>query len=237
MTLEPFTFAFYRYLVWAAVLLCIVRSMGSANVIMRPDQWCIFGLGILIILFHRTAYLLGQSLTTASHGALMFAATPFWICLLAVLVWTYYTVLGWPLVRRYGALRVTPYALAAGSLSYAPFGAYRTMMGDEPLHRMAAPDGCLDPFSSVYPPGIVMPWRCEPAPSPWMNRNPLWLAIVLPPQSITHAAGSPERDRTRIALPRESMSRLPSPWKTPSVWTTMVSAAAETILASSRQAA
>ncbi|HKK20382.1 MAG TPA: DMT family transporter, partial [candidate division Zixibacteria bacterium] len=47
------------------------------------------------------------------------------IILVAVLAWAYYTILGKDLARKYGALRVTAYALSSGSLIYFPFGIYR----------------------------------------------------------------------------------------------------------------
>ncbi|MCH9031869.1 MAG: EamA family transporter, partial [candidate division Zixibacteria bacterium] len=43
---------------------------------------------------------------------------------IAVAVWGLYTVLGKPLAERYGALRVTAYAISLGSLAYAPYGLY-----------------------------------------------------------------------------------------------------------------
>jgi drug/metabolite transporter (DMT)-like permease len=46
------------------------------------------------------------------------------IILVSVAAWGYYTVLGKPLVRKYGALRITAYALAFGSALYLPFGSY-----------------------------------------------------------------------------------------------------------------
>lgn len=52
------------------------------------------------------------------------------IILFAVVVWAYYTVRGKPLVEKYGAFRVTAYALGAGSIVYFPFGLYRTLNAD-----------------------------------------------------------------------------------------------------------
>ncbi|UCD63251.1 MAG: DMT family transporter [Candidatus Zixiibacteriota bacterium] len=48
----------------------------------------------------------------------------------AVLGWSYYTVLGKPLVEKYGALRMTAYAIAIGSALYFPFGLYRALKFD-----------------------------------------------------------------------------------------------------------
>lgn len=48
----------------------------------------------------------------------------------AVIAWAYYTVLGKPLVEKYGALKVTAYALGTGTLIYFPFGLYRFLAAD-----------------------------------------------------------------------------------------------------------
>jgi len=52
------------------------------------------------------------------------------IILLAVIAWAYYSILGKPLVEKYGAFRVTAYALASGSALYLPFGLYRAVVFD-----------------------------------------------------------------------------------------------------------
>jgi drug/metabolite transporter (DMT)-like permease len=52
------------------------------------------------------------------------------IIIIAVLVWVLYTILGKPLVVKYGALRTTAYALASGSAVYFPFGLYRAVTFD-----------------------------------------------------------------------------------------------------------
>jgi len=46
------------------------------------------------------------------------------LILLAVLTWAFYTIFGKELVRKYGAIRITAYALSSGTVLYLPFGAY-----------------------------------------------------------------------------------------------------------------
>ncbi|MGH8016220.1 MAG: DMT family transporter, partial [Candidatus Zixiibacteriota bacterium] len=46
------------------------------------------------------------------------------IILLSVWAWATYTILGKPLVKKYGAFRVTAYALSSGTVLYIPFGLY-----------------------------------------------------------------------------------------------------------------
>lgn len=178
MVIEPFTFAFYRYLLSSVVLLGIVQLRDRTPPIEKKDYKKIIGLGFLIIPFNQTAYLYGQKLTGAGHGALLFSTVPIWIfiggliylkekfvprravgvvlglvgviviiaggaiklgteyllgdliILIAVLAWAGYTLLGRPLVMKYGAFRVTAYALASGSAMYFPFGLYRAFIFD-----------------------------------------------------------------------------------------------------------
>ncbi len=175
---EPFTFAFYRFVISAAVLLIMVMVTSHRIPIEKKDYWRIMGLGFLIIPFNQAMYLWGQSMTAAGHGALLFATVPIWIflaavihlkeklvarrvvgilvalagvavimsggavrlgtqyllgdciILVAVFAWAYYTILGKDLARKYGALRVTAYALSFGSLLYFPFGLYRALQVD-----------------------------------------------------------------------------------------------------------
>jgi drug/metabolite transporter (DMT)-like permease len=176
--IEPFTFAFYRFVASSIVLLVIVRFRGNKRPVEKKDYLKIIGLGFLIIPLNQAAYLYGQKLTAAGHGSLLFATVPIWIflgaliflkekfnirralgvvlgligvimimasgaieigtdyllgdliILLAVIVWAGYTIFGKPLVLKYGAFRVTAYALASGSAMYFPFGLYRALIFD-----------------------------------------------------------------------------------------------------------
>ena len=176
--IQPFVFAFFRFTVASTILLTIVWSRKRQPKIERRHMWHIFGLGLIIIPFNQVAYLVGQSLTGAGHGSLLFAITPIFvfilavvhlkerlrprraigiviavtgviiimtagavristeylwgdlIILLAVVAWAYYTVLGRPLAQKYGALRVTAYALSFGSLIYFPFGLWQAASFD-----------------------------------------------------------------------------------------------------------
>ncbi len=184
--IEPFAFAFYRFTIAAAILLLITRLRRYDPPIEKKDYWKIFGLGVIIIPFNQLTYLYGQSLTGAGHASLLFATTPIWIfimamihlkeklmvrrvsgiivavigvgiimfggavkigkeylvgdliILLAVLAWSYYTILGKPLVKKYGAFRVTAYALSFGTLLYIPFGLYATTRVDYSQVTMGA---------------------------------------------------------------------------------------------------
>jgi drug/metabolite transporter (DMT)-like permease len=176
--IEPFTFAFYRFILASTVLLILVSLRKYDLPIERRDYPRILLLGVLIVPLNQTLFLLGQSLTAAGHGAFLFSITPTiifilallhlrekythrrlagvvaaligvamimlsadievrgqyllgdLIILIAVVAWAYYTIIGKPLVRKYGALRLTAYALASGSALYFPFGLYHALRFD-----------------------------------------------------------------------------------------------------------
>lgn len=176
--IEPFTTAFYRFIISAVVLLSITHFRSHKPPIEKRDYLKIMGLGVLIIPLNQLLYLYGQSLTAAGHGALLFATTPIWlflaalvffkekfilkravgvtlglvgvalimtygalelgtkyllgdfIILISVFAWVAYTILGRPLVIKYGAFRVTAYALSSGTLLYFPFGLYHALKFD-----------------------------------------------------------------------------------------------------------
>jgi drug/metabolite transporter (DMT)-like permease len=184
--IEPFTFAFYRYIISSAVLLAVVKLTKQEPKIERRDWGRIVFLGVLIIPFNQTLFLVGQSLTGAGHGAFIFSTTPVWVFILAivhlkekatwrrttgivvatagvmtimlsgafdvgteylmgdaiiivsVLAWGYYTILGKKLVQKYGALRMTAYALAIGSAMYLPFGGWFALQYDYSQATLAA---------------------------------------------------------------------------------------------------
>lgn len=46
------------------------------------------------------------------------------LVILAVIAWAAYTILGKPMIQKYGALTTTTWALTIGTLQYLPFGAY-----------------------------------------------------------------------------------------------------------------
>ena len=176
--IEPFTFAFFRFLLASLSLLLLVKFRTYDKKIEKKDYPAIFLLGILIIPINQTLYLWGQSMTAAGHGSLLFATMPIWmlvlaffhlkerpgirrvlgvivamtgvaivmsagalnlgkdyllgdfIILIAVIAWAYYTIIGKKLVQKYGAIRITAYSLASGSLIYFPFGLYRVIQFD-----------------------------------------------------------------------------------------------------------
>ena len=90
------------------------------------ERWSVTkGLGILLAVAGSAVIMLERGFRmdlTTIKGDL--------IILVAVVAWGYYLVWGKPLVEKYGALRVTAYALGAGTLIYFPFGLYRLIVAD-----------------------------------------------------------------------------------------------------------
>ncbi|RPJ56515.1 MAG: EamA family transporter, partial [Dehalococcoidia bacterium] len=76
--IDPYTFAFFRFVISSLVLLFLVRIRRPYPAIDKKDYRKIFLLGAIIIPFNQTTYLVGQSLTAAGHGALLFATVPIW---------------------------------------------------------------------------------------------------------------------------------------------------------------
>lgn len=176
--IEPFTFAFFRYVLSSMVLLLIVKLRKYEVPVERKDFPKIFLIGFIIIIFNQTLFVVGQAMTAAGHGAFIFSTTPVlifflamihrkekfsWrravgsvlafvgvliiissgaieistryligdvIIILSVTAWAYYTILGRDLVRKYGALRMTAYALSFGSAVYFPFGLFMALKFD-----------------------------------------------------------------------------------------------------------
>jgi drug/metabolite transporter (DMT)-like permease len=83
--IEPFTFAFYRYLLSSGVLLAIVYSRARVPKVEKADWWKMVVLGFAVIPVNQTTFLVGQSLTGAGHGALLFSTAPVWIFLIAAI--------------------------------------------------------------------------------------------------------------------------------------------------------
>lgn len=77
--IEPFTFAFYRFLLSTLLLLLVVMFRKKLNRVEKKDYIKIAALGFIIIPFNQAMYLWGQSLTAANHGSILFATSPIWI--------------------------------------------------------------------------------------------------------------------------------------------------------------
>jgi len=83
---DPFVYAFFRFLFTSAIF-SVILLFRRSNVSIPPrDHLKILLVGIVLIPANQLLFLVGQSLTTASHASLLFATTPIFIYLLAVLI-------------------------------------------------------------------------------------------------------------------------------------------------------
>lgn len=179
--MDPYVFAFFRFVIATILLLGYVwwteRGNSQSRAIERSDWPRIALLAFLMVGLNQLGYVVGQKLTGAGHGSLLYATTPIYVFIfsafmlkegmpwrralgiviavigvilivgqgaqlsaayllgdsiifVAVLGWALYTVLGKPLVAKYGAFRMTAYPLAIGTLCYAPLGIYRSVIFD-----------------------------------------------------------------------------------------------------------
>jgi drug/metabolite transporter (DMT)-like permease len=83
---DPFIFAFFRFIIASAIYVLIFIFSKKGPSISKPDRLRIFLVGVLIIPINQLLFLVGQALTTASHGALLFATTPIFIYILAIIL-------------------------------------------------------------------------------------------------------------------------------------------------------
>ncbi len=199
--IEPFTFAFFRFVISSAVLLTIVRLRHGRFPFERSDFGRFVIMGILIIPFNQVGYIWGQSFTTAGHASLIFATTPIWVMILAaiylreritiwrtagilltvigivvimgggaielgtqylvgdllvlgcVIAWGGYTVMGKPLVEKYGALPATAYSIAFGTVMYFPFGIWQAGHCD---YSLAGPTHWLSVLYMAIGASVIM---------------------------------------------------------------------------------
>jgi drug/metabolite transporter (DMT)-like permease len=82
--IPPFTFAFFRFVLASVVLLLLSRTRSRQPAISPADRRKIWFNGAIIIWGNQAMYLWGQSLTSASHGSILFATTPIWVFLFAI---------------------------------------------------------------------------------------------------------------------------------------------------------
>jgi drug/metabolite transporter (DMT)-like permease len=83
--IDPYSFAFFRFVFSSAFYVISLAFIKYDIKIGRGDHLRIFVLGLVIILMNQFLFLVGQSMTTASHGSLLFATMPIFIYLLAVI--------------------------------------------------------------------------------------------------------------------------------------------------------
>lgn len=82
--LDPFVFAFFRFCIATGALLLVVTFGKLWKPVSRRDWGRILLLGFLMVPCNQLGYLVGQSMTAASHGSILYATTPIWVLLLSI---------------------------------------------------------------------------------------------------------------------------------------------------------
>jgi len=170
MEFPPLTLAFIRVIIAGSGLFLVHRLWPGRKRIERRD-WPTFALiGFLAVVVNQAFFLYGLRLTTPTHAAIIYGATPVFVFLLAIpmigerpswlkfigvvvtfggvavivageahawsgqawlgdllilvatLAWALCTVLGKPLVSKYGGVHVTAITLILGALFFMPIG-------------------------------------------------------------------------------------------------------------------
>jgi len=83
--IEPYTYAFFRFLISSLIYIPILYNLRKRKKIPLNDHFRIFILGLVIIPLNQVVFLIGQSLTLASHSGLLFAMVPIFIYILAII--------------------------------------------------------------------------------------------------------------------------------------------------------
>lgn len=84
--IEPFSFAFFRFTFAGIIYGAILFFRKERQRIPFRDQIKIFIVGLILIPVNQLFFLIGQSKTTAGHASLLFATTPIFIYILALIV-------------------------------------------------------------------------------------------------------------------------------------------------------
>jgi drug/metabolite transporter (DMT)-like permease len=84
--INPFAFAFFRFTIAAAIFCLILALRQDKEKIPFSDHVRLAVIGLLLIPGNQLIFLIGQSMTTAAHGSLLFATTPIFIYVLAIFI-------------------------------------------------------------------------------------------------------------------------------------------------------
>ncbi len=166
----PLTLGFTRFVIAAAGLYLVHRVWPGRKSVERRDRRTFALLGFLAVMVNQAAFLYGLRMTTPTHAAIIYGATPVFVYLLAIPLlheragwlklagvivtfagvivivvgeglrwegkawlgdllilvatgaWALYTVLGKPMVAKYGAVHTTAISLITGTMFFVPIG-------------------------------------------------------------------------------------------------------------------
>jgi len=99
---------------------------------------------------------LGVFLIIRSHGSLNFTSAEVFgdiLTLIASMLWALYTTASKPLLERYSSVKVTAYAMAAGSILLVPVGAYDMLI--QPWSAISTRSWAAFAFSAIVSGGVA----------------------------------------------------------------------------------
>ena len=82
---DSLIYAFFRFLIATVSYLPILIYLEFRNRMPPKDHLRLFIIGLILIPFNQVLFLVGQSLTSAGHAALLFATVPIFIYILAII--------------------------------------------------------------------------------------------------------------------------------------------------------
>lgn len=83
--IEPFSYAFFRFTIASILFAIILIFKRNGQRILGADRLRMFIIGLILIPGNQLLFLIGQSKTMASHASLLFATTPIFIYVLAII--------------------------------------------------------------------------------------------------------------------------------------------------------
>jgi drug/metabolite transporter (DMT)-like permease len=85
LEINPYVFAFFRFAISSVFYILVISATPWRISIPGRDYLRIFIVGLVLIPGNQVMYLVGQSMTTASHSSLLFATMPIFVYILALL--------------------------------------------------------------------------------------------------------------------------------------------------------
>lgn len=82
--IDPFAYAFYRFFISSLIYIPVLIVLWKRPAMPFKDHLRIFLVGLILIPGNQVLFLVGQSMTSAGHSALLFATIPIFIYILAI---------------------------------------------------------------------------------------------------------------------------------------------------------
>jgi drug/metabolite transporter (DMT)-like permease len=84
--IDPLVFAFFRFSITILIYLPVLIVLRKKPLMPVRDHLRAFLIGLILIPFNQVLFLIGQSMTSASHGSLLFATIPIFVYMFAIII-------------------------------------------------------------------------------------------------------------------------------------------------------